>query len=444
MPTLDRPDVTSSTPEADRRRPGIQLGLTVASILKQHADSFLDRFKGRVSTHVESTLRRINFCRTDALDGRRYRCPSCQSETNLYNSCSDRHCPQCMGARRADWVDRTAKLLRPGTEYFQVVFTIPDTLSSLVLGNRKELYKLLFHASSQALQQSIRKECNMEPAMAMVLHTWNQRLGHHPHVHALVPGSGPSLDGTQWVPCRYTKGTLSKPSKPFLVDNKQLGKRFRDRYVKGIRSLVRSGKLKVTDLAALEAVLSDVSTRDWVVYIEPPPRADSDPANVIKYLGRYMTGGPISDRRLIEEKDGRIYFWARSDDKSGRLEVASLPVQEFVRRWTTHILPKRFTKSRCYGGWSNTRREAYRQQCESLSPSPIPIPTSSPTPDDTTTLADASLIEANPDRPPCPKCGTSMELLFNHHRPSWSEVFYGPANPLRSTARPESSWQGSG
>ena len=134
-----------------------------------------------------------------------------------------------------------------------------------------------------------------------------------------------------------------------------------------------------------------------------------------------MTGGPISDRRLIEEKDGRIYFWARSGDKSGRLEVASLPVQEFVRRWTTHILPKRFTKSRCYGGWSNTRREAYHQQCESLSPSPIPIPTSSPTPDDTTTLADASLIEANPDRPPCPKCGTPMELLFNHHRPSWSD-----------------------
>ncbi len=386
---------------------------------------------------MESTLRRIGFCRTAALKGRLYRCPSCQTEINIYNSCSDRHCPQCMGARRADWVEKTARLLRPNTEYFQVVFTMPDTLSSLILGNRKELYKLLFHASSQALQQSIRDECGMEPAMAMVLHTWNQRLGHHPHVHALVPGSGPSLDGNRWVPCRYTKGTRTKPSKPFLVDNKVLARRFRDRYVKGIRNLIKSGKLNVEDQVALDAILSDVSTHDWVVYIEPPPRDDSDPTHVIKYLARYMTGGPISDRRLIEEKDGRIYFWARSDDKSGRQEIVSLPVLEFVRRWTTHILPKQFTKSRCYGGWSNTRRKEYQQRSKAIRPTPDPAVAESPIP------APESPVAAEANVPTCPRCETLMTLVSQLHRPSWRDVFYGPARQLPSAA-PMSPWQGSG
>ncbi|MDA1055996.1 MAG: transposase zinc-binding domain-containing protein, partial [Planctomycetota bacterium] len=141
----------------------------------------------------------------------------------VYNSCTDRHCPQCRGASRADWVDKTAPLLRGGTEYFQVVFTLPDKLSSLVLGNRRALYRLLFRSAASALQRSIGKECGMPAASTMVLHTWNQRLGHHAHIHALVPGSGPSLDGTRWVPCRYTQATRQKPARPFLVDNKELG-----------------------------------------------------------------------------------------------------------------------------------------------------------------------------------------------------------------------------
>ncbi len=189
-----------------------------------------------------------------------------------------------MGARRADWVDHTAPLLRDGTEYFQVVFTIPEQLSSLVLGNRRPLYRLLFRSAAEALQRSIGDECGMQAASTMVLHTWNQRLGHHPHLHALVPGSGPSLDGTQWVPCRYTKATHKKPARPFLVDNQALGRRFRDSYLRGVRRLITEGKLKIADLAPINTILADLTTRDWVVYIQPPPKETSDPADVLKYL----------------------------------------------------------------------------------------------------------------------------------------------------------------
>ena len=364
------------------------------------------------------------------MKGHLYRCPSCDWRVNVYNSCTDRHCPQCMGARRADWVNKTSELLRPGTEYFQIVFTLPQALSSLVLGNRQQLYRLLFRSAADSLQRSIAEECGMQAASTMVLHTWNQRLGHHPHVHALVPGSGPSLDGSRWVPCRYTKGKGRKPARPFLVDNKELGRRFRDHYVRGVRRLIKAGVLQVEDLVEVNQILSDVAARDWVVYIQPPPQASSDPADVVKYLARYMTGGPISDHRLIEVKEGRVYFWARSEDKSGKRVPVSLEAVEFVRSWTLHILPKGFTKARCYGGWSNRQREAYLQRCEQLQPTPAMSATDS---------AERSSVESQVEAVrKCPQCEAPMELESSERRPRWRELFYGPDHPQWA------EWLGSG
>lgn len=400
--------------------------------MKQYTATFIERDHDRLSSHVESTLLRIGFCRTAPMKGRVYRCPSCDSKVPVYNSCTDRHCPQCRGASRADWVDKTAQLLREGTEYFQVVFTLPDKLSSLVLGNRRRLYRLLFRSAASALQRSIGKECGMQAASTMVLHTWNQRLGHHPHLHALVPGSGPSLDGTQWVPCRYTPATRQKPATPFLVDNAELGRRFRDSYVRGVRRLIKAGVLEIDDLAKITTLLEEVQACDWVVYIQPPPKDTSDPADVLKYLARYMTGGPISDRRLIEVKDGGVYFWARSHDKSGRQVPEFLSTLEFIRSWTLHILPKGFTKARRYGGWSNTRQAAYQQQCERLQPLPPSTAADSADPP-------APVPDLLPDEVmKCPHCQTEMELESHTRRPSWRTLFYGPDHP------PWMQWRGSG
>ena len=340
-----------------------------------------------------------------------------------------------MGARRADWVDKTAQLLRPDMEYFQLVFTIPQALSCLVLGNRKELYGLLFRSAAESLKKSITEEFGMRAASTMVLHTWNQRLGHHPHVHALVPGSGPSLDGTRWVPCRYTKKTGRKPARPFLVDNKSLGRRFRDIYLRGVRRLIKSGELATEDLAELEKTLGEVEGCDWVVYIQPPPKGSSDPADVLKYLARYMTGGPISDRRLIEVKDGRVHFWARSSDKSGKSIRTSLPTLEFVRCWTLHILPKGFTRARCYGGWSNTLRADYKRLCDQLQPQAVTDGAEASVTEQTNPELESPVVE-EPTK--CPHCGSTMVLESIERRPRWGDLFYG-----RDHAR-WSDWMGSG
>ena len=125
----------------------------------------------RVPQQVQSVLSKILLCRTSVLKGHVYECPECGSRTCVYNSCADRHCPQCCGARRADWLDKTRELLLPGVNYFQVVFTLPDRFSSLMLGNRKELYDLLFRSAWRSLDEVLRETGKFHPAAVMMLHT---------------------------------------------------------------------------------------------------------------------------------------------------------------------------------------------------------------------------------------------------------------------------------
>ena len=193
---------------------------TVAEVLREHAGRFVAQHSRQAAPQVQSTLAKLSLCRTAALGGRTLRCTSCDHRRVVYNSCGDRHCPTCRGARRAEWVERAGELLLPGVNCFQVVFTLPQQLSALALGNRKAIYNLLFTAAWRALRETIEQQCGYRSAALFVLHTWNQRLEHHPHLHALVPGGGPSLDGSRWINSRHP--THRWRSKPYLVDNHRL------------------------------------------------------------------------------------------------------------------------------------------------------------------------------------------------------------------------------
>jgi hypothetical protein len=125
----------------------------------------------RLASQVKNVLSRILLCRTPTLKGHLYECPECHSECNMYNSCVDRHCPLCSGARRADWLEKTQKLVLPKVTYFQVIFTLPGELSGLILGNRKPLYDLLFQTAWRALDEALRAAGQFQPAAQLVLHT---------------------------------------------------------------------------------------------------------------------------------------------------------------------------------------------------------------------------------------------------------------------------------
>ena len=133
-------------------------------LLRKYTPAFLN-LPGKVAWQVQSVLSKLALCRTPTLAGRLYECPRCHGRCAVYNSCGERHCPQCSGARRADWMERTRQLILPGINYFQVIFTIPDKLSRLVLGNRRELYRLLMRSAWRAIQYEMKKQ-NIDPASA--------------------------------------------------------------------------------------------------------------------------------------------------------------------------------------------------------------------------------------------------------------------------------------
>ena len=151
------------------------------------------------------------------------------------------------------------------------------------------------------------------------------------------------------------------------------------------------------------------------VFIEGPPNGKSDPVHVLKYLARYMTGGPISDRRLISDKEGVVTFWARSKDKAKGNQSEPYPLRgiEFVRRWVMHILPKRYTRSRSYGGYHGSKRTEYLQRCREL----LGI-----MPEASETTSDL-IEETECSTPTCARCETPMRCIEYQPRPSWKQIF---------------------
>ncbi len=385
---------------------------------------------------VTSTLAKLELCRTAALGGHLYRCDACDIECRVNNSCGDRHCPQCAGAKRADWLDSTSQLLLPGITYFQVVFTIPDKLSSLALGNREEIYNLLFRAAWKTLKTVIADEQQFEAAAAMVLHTWNQKLEAHAHLHAMVPGGGPSLTGDRrWI--RSRRPLVKRCDGKYLCDSEELKSKFRDNFLAGLRRLHASGKLNLNgdweflqDKAAFDDWLKPMESITWAAYIEPPPIENCPPEQMAKYLARYLTGGPISDRRIVSHQDGFVTFLARVGKTTGgsdEVEPITLRGTEFVRRWSLHILPKGYTKTRRFGGYWNCRCEAYLAECRELLATAGVESAASASESTVSSLLPPDSSDSS--TPCCPKCKLKMRWIGFEEKQSWRILMSGPHRP---------------
>lgn len=338
-------------------------------------------------------------------------------------------------------MERTEALLLEGVTYFQVVFTLPKELSRLSLGNRRVIYNLLFQSSWQALRETVEDEQRYEMSAALVLHTWNQKLEAHAHVHAVVPGGGPSLD----CPGQWRRTRRRGNDNPFyLVEADALRRNYRDAFLAGLQKLLANNSLKLDgDFAYLlepggqQELLRKLKSTQWVAYIEAPPSDDCKPEHVVRYLGRYLTGGPISDRRLLHADENEIVFRARSGDEAGgsrQLVEVRLSPAEFVRRWCLHVLPKGYVKTRCYGGWSNRRKDDYLHRCRALLHGPKskhPAPTHCI---DYSSADDSAQVS-------CPACGESMQLLCEERKPSWRDLqsyhgwpsWYGPPATINTS-----------
>src|SRR5438034_446566 len=177
--------------------------LEMADIIRSAGQSFLDRSRSWITWQHLKVLKAIEHCRTAALGGHRDQCSSCGHSALSYNSCRNRHCPKCQGNARHRWLEARRQELLP-TPYVHVVFTLPRELAPLALQNKKVIYDLLFRTSAETLLEVSRnpKHLGAQIGFFSVLHTWNQKLQHHPHVHCVLPAGGLSLDHTRWIKSR--------------------------------------------------------------------------------------------------------------------------------------------------------------------------------------------------------------------------------------------------
>ncbi len=331
----------------------------VADVFRSHGAAFLDQHPA--SRDQRRVLKDIATCKTSALGGHKARCDHCGHEKIFYNSCRNRHCPKCQGAARAQWLaDRTAELLN--TPYFHVVFTLPDAVGPLALQNKEVIYGILFRAASETLLRIAEdpKHLGARIGFLGVLHTWGQRLDHHPPLHFVVPGGGLSPDRSRWIAARES----------FFLPVRVLSRLFRGKFLAYLREAIHCGRLKfqgklagLDDESRREPFLRSLTRTEWVVYSKPP---FGGPQQVLKYLARYTHRVAISDQRLVSLEGGKITFRYK-DYRSGNAQrTMTLEGIEFIRRFLQHVLPASFHRIRYFGFLANRRRKENIARARSL------------------------------------------------------------------------------
>ena len=271
--------------------------------------------------------------------------------------------------------------------------------------------------------------------LTAILHTWDQRLLDHAHVHCVIPGGALSLDESEW-----------KPSAPdFLLPVKELSPVYRDQFLKSLHSAFARGELQFpgqtqawAEPGAFEALLDSVRHKDWVVFSKRP---FAGPEQVLDYLGSYTHRVALGNHRLLDVSNGQVQFTYRDRREGDRVRPLSLPASEFIRRFLLHVIPRDFKRIRHFGLLANGCKRRKLGRCRELlgleAPLPEPVPK---------TVQEWMLLLTGEDPTRCPQCGVGTlrpagELSVasgagSARRPPAPPGGAGGAAPARSPAPP--------
>ena len=317
----------------------------LADVFRQYGESY--RKTHCLSASQRKVMRAVSVCRTAELGGHLKQCDTCGFEHPAYNSCRNRHCPKCQSLAKAKWLQKqTSELLPVG--YFHLVFTLPHVLNGLILAHKKTLLALLFKAVSETLLEFGRTHLHGQLGFITVLHTWDQTLKDHFHLHCLVPAGALSFDQSRWTACRQD----------FLFPVKALSLVFRGKFLDLLTQACARGKITLTDQQRQQ-----LRKKHWVVYAKEP---FGSPQTVLDYLGRYTHRVALSNDRIRALENGQVTFSYRDRKDKDRLKAMTLDAQEFIRRFLLHVLPDGFMRIRHFGFLANRSKKQALAQCRKL------------------------------------------------------------------------------
>lgn len=329
--------------------------IDVGGIIRQFGQQFRQQYK--MSPMQQKAFFAIKNCRTSAMGGHADQCDQCGHQRFFYNSCRNRHCPQCQGLKRAKWVDKLACDLLP-INYFHVVFTIPSEINFIVLTNPAIVYDILFKAAAETLLtlSKDRKYLDGETGIVAILHSWGQNLMFHPHLHTMVPAGGWNEREQKWHASR----------KKFFIPVRVLSALFKGKFLFYLKKaysdqeLTFAGSINQLKIQRnFNALVKSLYQKNWVVYTKKPFK---NSLQIINYLGRYSHRVAIANSRIKDLEEDRVVF-SMKDYKDGKKKIIQLQSTEFIRRFLMHVLPKGFCKIRYYGLFATRHRNTVLVCC---------------------------------------------------------------------------------
>jgi hypothetical protein len=320
-------------------------------ILSEYGEGYITR--NNIKGTERGIIRLLSACRSAALGSHYEKCDACHYLGKSHNSCRNRHCPLCQHKDKMQWLEKRMKELLP-VGYYHLVFTLPHELNLLCLQNKKVMYDLLFKAASETLLELAKdvKHLGADTGLITVLHTWGQNMMEHPHLHCIMPAGGLSFDREHWV----------HPGKKgdFFIHVRVISRKFRGKFLDFLQQAYDKEQLickgNISHLSAKKhfCLLKDrLYKKEWVVNIQAP---FGSPEKVLEYLSRYVFRVAITNRRIIEVRDGKVLFSWKDYRNKGSFRKMRLDVDEFIRRFLLHILPKGFFKVRYYGIFASRHR----------------------------------------------------------------------------------------
>ena len=379
----------------------------LADIFRQHGPAY--RQAHSLPLHQHRLMQAIETCRTPALGGSVEWCDHCQYTHIQYRSCRNRHCPKCQGAAREKWLEQRRAELLP-TEYFHVVFTLPEPIATIAFYNKEVVYDLFFRATAETLLTIARdpQHLGVEIGFFAVLHTWGQNLHFHPHLHCVVPSGGLSSDHDRWIQGR----------RRFLFPVKVLSHLFRRLLLEALEKACAAGQLQffgdleaLRDPKAFARYLAPLRKSKWVVYAKAP---FGGPQHVLEYLGRYTHRVAISNRRLLALEEGQVSFVWKDYRDGQQQKVMTVSAEEFIRRFLQHALPPGLQRIRSYGFLANCHRAEKLDLCRRL----LAVGCADLLPQPADCRDFLAVLTARNFRL-CPRCGigtlTSIQILWPCH-----------------------------
>jgi len=315
--------------------------LEVANILRKHIGDYQNQYP-LWPEHKKIVSDLLN-CRTSHLGGHIDRCDNCGAVRIIYHSCRNRHCPKCQHMPRERWLEKRKGEILPLT-YFHVIFTLPHELNTIILNNKKVMLNCLFTAASKTLLTFSKNQRNGTPGFFAILHTWDQKLNAHFHLHCLVAGGVVSKDKKRFIAC----------TNDYLFNQEALSLVFRGKFMQRFSQLCKSQKSKFS-ADWYKKLKNTLFTKKWVVSARDPV---NQPEQVLEYLARYTHRVAITNSRITSLNNGMVTFSAK-DRKKNRTEPITISAVEFIRRFLLHSLPNGFVRTRHYGFLANRNRMAH-------------------------------------------------------------------------------------